>query len=242
MKDSINNKKMRKRNEQCITEQRQGMARPFLILAFAFLISHFSFLICNAQTFTQRIQKSSAGEGTITIHQDPAIDELVNAPIATSKPKANANKPTKPTKPTGTKNTENKAKPTVTQKAKETPAATPAPDNSTNKNSITESSKDPIPDTLNTRPKHVYKTIGYRVQVLAGGNKRQDRQRAEQAGRSLRSLFPDEEVYVHFYSPRWICRLGNYRTYEEAHAKMLEVRNLGYSSATIVKGKITVSE
>ena len=36
--------------------------------------------------------------------------------------------------------------------------------------------------------------------------------------------------------------MGNYRTYEEAHEKMLEVRKLGYSTATIVKGKITVTE
>ena len=47
---------------------------------------------------------------------------------------------------------------------------------------------------------------------------------------------------MHFYSPRWICRLGNYRTYEEAHEKMLEVRKMGYDAATIVKGKITLSQ
>jgi hypothetical protein len=90
-------------------------------------------------------------------------------------------------------------------------------------------------------PKQTYKTTGYRVQAFAGGNTRKDRQRAEQTGNTLRQLFPGEEVYVHFYSPRWICRLGNYRTYEEAHEKMLEVRKMGYESATVVKGKITVS-
>lgn len=183
---------------------------------------HLSFITSSAQTFTQRIQKSNAGEGTITIHQDQTIDDLVNAPIVTAKPKPNANKPI------GTK-----TKPTTTQKTKETPVA--SSDDNIAENSLTS-------DSLDTTPKHLFKTIGYRVQVLAGGNTRQDRQRAEQAGRSLRSLFPGEEVYVHFYSPRWICRLGNYRTYEEAHEKMEEVRKLGYSSATIVKGKITVSE
>ena len=186
---------------------------------------HLSFITSSAQTFTQRIQKSNAGEGTITIHQDQTIDDLVNAPIVTAKPKPNANKPI------GTK-----TKPTTTQKTKETPVAS-SDDNIDN---IAENSQ--TSDSLDTTPKHLFKTIGYRVQVLAGGNTRQDRQRAEQARRSLRSLFPGEEVYVHFYSPRWICRLGNYRTYEEAHEKMEEVRKLGYSSATIVKGKITVSE
>ena len=151
----------------------------------------FTFLPLTAQTFTQRIQKTTAGEGTITIHQDTAIDELVNGPVSPAKP-------------------------------------APAPKTETDSTQIT--------------PKRVFKTVGYRVQVLAGGNTRQDRQRAEQAGRSLRTLFPGEEVYVHFYSPRWICRLGNYRTYEEAHEKMLEVRKLGYDAATVVKGKITVTE
>jgi hypothetical protein len=34
--------------------------------------------------------------------------------------------------------------------------------------------------------------------------------------------------------------MGNYRTYEEAHDVLRQVKQLGYSSAVIVKGKITV--
>jgi hypothetical protein len=79
------------------------------------------------------------------------------------------------------------------------------------------------------------------VQAFAGGNSRRDRQKAEQTGNQLRSLFPGEQVYTHFYSPRWICRIGNYRTYEEALKMLEEVKKLGYSSATIVKGKISVA-
>ena len=52
--------------------------------------------------------------------------------------------------------------------------------------------------------------------------------------------FPDQPIYVHFYSPRWICRVGNYRTFEEADAMLQQLRKMGYSAATIVKGKITV--
>ena len=32
----------------------------------------------DAQTFTQRIQKTVQGQGTVTIHQDKTIEELVN--------------------------------------------------------------------------------------------------------------------------------------------------------------------
>jgi hypothetical protein len=184
----------------------------------------FTFLPLTAQTFTQRIQKNSAGEGTITIHQDTAIDELVNGPVPTPKPISAPKKMT----PTPVK-TAVKAKETTVAPVKEAMV------------SQSQQNQQEADTTLIT-PKRVFKTVGYRVQVMAGGNTRRDRQRAEQAGRSLRTLFPGEEVYVHFYSPRWICRLGNYRTYEEAHEKMLEVRKLGYDAATVVKGKITVTE
>lgn len=85
-----------------------------------------------------------------------------------------------------------------------------------------------------------YKVTGYRVQAFAGGNTRADRQKAEQARNNIKMNFPNEPIYVHFYSPRWICRVGNYRSYEEAHKMLVEIRKLGYSGASIVKGKITV--
>jgi len=198
-----------------------GILQPIIKKVLVILPFYlFTFLPLTAQTFTQNIQKTKTGEGTITIHQDTAIDELVNGPVPTVKQKPTIKKTT-PVKPTSR---DNKKDTHVTQEIKDT----------------IESLQEI--DSLNNTPKRTFKAIGYRVQVLAGGNTRQDRQRAEQAGRSLRSLFPGEEVYVHFYSPRWICRLGNYRTYDEAHEKLLEVRKMGYEAATIVKGKITLIE
>ncbi len=97
-----------------------------------------------------------------------------------------------------------------------------------------------IADTLAKKPVHTFKTTGYRVQVFAGGNSRQDKQTAERIRSELRMLFPSENVYVHFKSPRWICRMGNFRTQEEAIQALQKVKKLGYSAATIVKGKITL--
>ena len=57
-----------------------------------------------------------------------------------------------------------------------------------------------------------HKISGYRVQAFAGGNTRDDKQRAQQIGNAIKMKHPDQPVYVHFYSPRWICRVGNYRT------------------------------
>lgn len=84
------------------------------------------------------------------------------------------------------------------------------------------------------------KVTGYRVQAFAGGNTRNDKQRAQKIGNDIKMKFPDQPVYVHFYSPRWICRVGNFRSYQEAQAVLRQVRAMGHKSATIVKGQITV--
>lgn len=85
-----------------------------------------------------------------------------------------------------------------------------------------------------------YKVTGYRVQAYAGGNSREDRIKAEKIGSNIKMKFPDEPVYVHFYSPRWICRVGNYRTFEEADRMLQHLKGMGYKQACIVRGKITV--
>ena len=85
-----------------------------------------------------------------------------------------------------------------------------------------------------------HKVQGFRVQVFSGGNSRNDRQKAERIGAAMKSHFPDQPVYVHFYSPSWKCRIGNYRTQEEARTILTQVKQLGYTSACIVKGTITV--
>jgi len=54
--------------------------------------------------------------------------------------------------------------------------------------------------------------------------------------------YPDQPVYVHFYSPHWICRVGNYRSFEEAETMLRKVKALGYRQACIVRGKIIVQD
>ena len=87
----------------------------------------------------------------------------------------------------------------------------------------------------------VVRVDGFRVQAFAGGNQRKDRMKAEQVGNTIKAQFPKTPVYVHFYSPRWVCRVGNYRTYEEATEMLKSIQSLGISGASIVKGKITVN-
>ena len=194
----------------------------------------------NAQTFTQRLQKSNTGEGKVTVTQSKEIDDLVNGPqevITQSNQNTQSNQTVPTTQKTQTLPTTQLP---TTQKQideKEKPQQPERPQ-------IT-SQPELTPDTtFTTEPRKKvlkgYKVNGYRVQVFAGGNSRDARVKAERTGREINALFPGEPVYVHFYSPRWICRMGNYRTYEEAHQILNAVKKLGYQSAIIVKGKITV--
>ena len=173
-------------------------------------------------TFTERLQKSNTGEGKISVTQDKSIDALVNGVSAVTKQPENI-KPEQKEKVTTPKDkADDKEKEKVAPKDNEAVVV--------------------VPDTVDMHKKVMkgYKVNGYRVQVFAGGNSRNDRLKAERTGENIKSAFPDEPIYVHFYSPRWICRMGNYRTYEEAHEVLRRVKQLGYDSAIIVKGKITV--
>jgi len=213
----MNTAKMRKRNEQCTIEQGHGSAKPFLILTFAFLISHFSFHICNAQNFTQRIQQPVAGQGTVTINQSAEIDQLVNsATLSTGKTATT-------TKNNATSQTKTAANTVATGHGAATEQATAGnPEN-----------QDEVMPTRTT------KVTGYRVQVYAGYN-REGKLTAERTRNSLKSQYPNVPVYVNFFNPRWVCRMGNYRSYEEAHQMLTSLKNQGYKECTIVKGKIVV--
>ena len=169
----------------------------------------------NAQTFTERIQKKVDGKGTITIHQSEEIKQLVNDPNATD---------------------------SQVQKVTESKRQVePLKDNKQVNNTTSSSSENDETEPVETQKKATQKITGYRVQAFAGGNSRKDRLTAESIRNNIKSQIPNVAVYVHFYSPRWICRVGNFRTYEEAHQMMVRLHNMGYKQASIVKGKITVT-
>ena len=181
----------------------------------------------SAQTYTQRIQQQNGnGQGSVTIHQDTDIDKLVNSEVLNN----------------NTKQTTTTNQPATSHTAT-TPGAKTSTTKPTTSNSVTtgnEGEDETTPDLTKKVMRGGMKVNGYRVQAFAGGNSRNDRIQAERIGNDIKSHFANVPVYVHFYSPRWICRVGNYRTYEEAHQMLVQLRNLGYNQASIVKGKITV--
>ena len=181
-----------------------------------------------AQTFLDRLKKPTKDKAVVTITQDAAIDKLVNGNNATNATIGTRKDPTSNTKK------KNAASNTATSNATSN-TATPSSNTSASHASSTEE-----PDMSKKVMKNSYKVTGYRVQAFAGGNTRNDRRTAETVGNNIKRRFPEQPIYVHFYSPRWICRVGNFRTYEEAHAMLLEIREMGYKQASIVKGKISV--
>ena len=182
-----------------------------------------------AQTFLDRLKKPTKDKAVVTITQDAAIDKLVNGNNATNATIGTRKDPTSNTKK------KNAASNTATSNATSN-TATPSSNTSASHASSTEE-----PDMSKKVMKNSYKVTGYRVQAFAGGNTRNDRRTAETVGNNIKRRFPEQPIYVHFYSPRWICRMGNFRTYEEASAVLKGVKKLGYKQACIVSGKITVA-
>ena len=198
----------------------------------------------SAQTFTERLQKHIVGKGKITVVHSASIDKLVNG----NQPDVQPAKPQTTTPPQQktvetakkTPQTETPKKTQQTETPKKSVATTTEPKQQ--QEPTTSDGEFDIP-TVDMRKKVMsrsYKVNGYRVQAFAGGNTRADRQKAQNIGDAIKMKFPEQPIYVHFYSPRWICRVGNFRTYEEAHAMLLEIKKMGYNQASIVKGKISV--
>ena len=63
-------------------------------------------------------------------------------------------------------------------------------------------------------------TMGFRIQIYAGGNTRYAKEEAQKAAQFIKVNFPEIPVYTDFVAPRWVCRVGDYKTIEEADQVM----------------------
>ena len=82
---------------------------------------------------------------------------------------------------------------------------------------------------------------GYRIQVYSGDNSRKGKMEAMAMGQRVRGMFPELPVYTHFVSPHWICRVGDFRTYEEANEYFRQMKESGqYAEAVMVRCKVIV--
>lgn len=234
-----------------------NIRRIFYTLTLALCIT----TTAGAQSFTQHLQEKKQEKGSVTVTQSKEIEDLVNKvdvsaakheqQSATKKPTEHADSSkTRHEAQTPQKNETIKHEPDSARHhdadsakhhdAKEHHEAQPPKEKHEQAQPETKT-EEPYVDTSKKVMRRSYKVNGYRVQVFAGGNSRADKQKAQQAGNAVKRAMPDQPVYVHFYSPRWICRVGNYRSYQEANRVLTQVKKLGYRQACIVSGKINVA-
>lgn len=201
-------------------------------LLFSIIITLCS-LTTQSQTFLDSLRKDEPGKGSVSVTQSPEIDNLVNGTGqdhsgSTAKEGAGHTRQSSATQQhheDGKHDSASSESHTHEGTSSTTPSTT---------------TEETVIDTRKKVMRNSYKTQGYRIQVFSGGNSRADRQKAESAGMVMKSNFPTEPIYVHFYSPSWKCRMGNYKTLEEAQRMLAMVKKLGYKQACIVKGTISV--
>ena len=171
-----------------------------LILIFLMLGSTIGL---SAQTkFTEQLQKSSAGEGKVTLHQSRKISDLVNGDASAGSSAAKG-------------------------KSAETAAKKPQ-------------DGDPVEvSVMQPNMGQKVRMNGYRIQVYSGGNSRKAKTEATAMGQRVRNMFSELSIYTNFISPHWICRVGDFKSYEEANETFRQMKATGqFSEAVIVKSKI----
>lgn len=148
----------------------------FLLSVVAFLL--FPIVGVNAQrNIVESLQANSAGEGTVTVHQDAQITKMIGERYVHS----------------------------------------------------------------GTGQEKILKMRGFRVQVYAGNNSRQARSEAHNVQLKVQEKFPDIPVYTYFQPPRWLCRVGDYKTIEEAHSAMRMLKATGvFKEVSIVREQINI--
>ena len=92
-----------------------------------------------------------------------------------------------------------------------------------------------------TDPQRTLKARGYRVQVYAGNNSRRARNEAAAVSEKVKENFPEMPVYTFFQPPRWLCRVGDFKSIEEAHVAMRQLKATKvFKEVTIVREQIII--
>jgi len=196
-----------------------------------FFITLFTIVLCvpftaGAQSYLNHLQ-AKGGKATVTVTQSQQLDSLVDNVKARQAETSSA----EATSPKANTPVQGAAQPKSPATRKEVASST---------DDLGDEMEIPTVDLRKKVMRQSYRVNGYRVQVFWGGNSRSDKLKAQSIGDKLKMSFPDEPVYVHFYSPRWICRMGNYRSLQEANNILKQIKKMGYKQACVVRGKITV--
>ena len=96
-------------------------------------------------------------------------------------------------------------------------------------------------ERLATGEQKVMKGSGFRIQAYAGNNTRQAKNDAYRVSSQVKVYFPELAVYTSFNPPRWLCRVGDFRSIEEADAMMRKMKATGvFKEVSIVKDEVNI--
>lgn len=164
-----------------------------------------------AQTFTDHARKQNNGGGRLTVVQDTELDNIVN------------NKRGKTTQTTQTaKKAEAKPAKKVDVASDDVQKKNKASDKPTANTAIPATKPASTVRSSSPRQGNYYvarqrvASQGYRIQIYTGGNSRNDKNEAQQMRVKCQQQFPELAAYVHFISPHWVCRVGDFNTRESA--------------------------
>ncbi len=210
----------------------------------------------HSQTFLDHLQKDDKGKGSVSVKQSDDISKLVNGGKKESNSQQEPNKD-KPTPPRSEGSQTHR-----TEQSNERPAQRERSRVSTREDEANDKERREkerkkreairaqkikefeanatVSDSRKKLMSNSKKTTGYRVQVYAGANTRVDRAKALEVGAKLKTQVPGYPIYVHFYSPRWCCRFGNFRKQDDAIEMVKKMKKMGYKSACVVKTTITI--
>lgn len=156
----------------------------------------------SGQTFTAHIRAADGAKGRVVVTQSARIEALVDGTLRENR----AETPEKPAAPVSTpKNDAATPRAESAEAAREARAA----------------------GGYAVGARQRYKAKGFRIQVFTGGNSRTDKDNAARAGQKIKTTFPELSVYTHFLSPRWVCRVGDFHSREDAEKYAAQIRRSG---------------
>lgn len=209
-----------------VSDSGSGSASAFLnldksvkrLLLFLLATVVLSLSAQNVVPFTDYVQRQEAGKGRVILIQEAEIAALVNN-LPKPEPTATPELGKAPTGPAANKSASRTGD--VKAKQSDTAAATHS--------------------TKYTGQRVRHKVRGFRIQVYSGAGNAAAKKEAKQMEARIRRAFPELAVYCHFKSPRWVCRVGDFATREEAVRYLSKIRAQNISAeASIVSDEVLV--
>lgn len=200
------------------------MKHKLLIAILVGVLASLPIAAFSQQTFTQHVISQKAGEGKVVIHTDAKTDSIINNTKPTPA-KRDANDKKLDRKNSQSSKTSSHTSDTSRHSTNHHAAESRRHEETTQGRSHEGSNEEEA-----HTPRHTYinrervRQTGYRIQIYTGGNSHQDKAKAYNIGAKCRKAFPELSAYPRFMSPRWICRVGDFRTREEALKYVRRIR------------------